>query len=203
VLFLDELAEFRAATLQALRQPMEQGQIVLTRRSGSVVYPARFQLIAATNPCPCGWDGDSQRSCRCTPSAIEAYQRSLSGPLLDRIDLQVIVARTPMDVLGREALGESSSTVRARVVAARQLQIDRQGTLNAALRAPQLRRWAALDGTALSALRRWASQRGLSARGFHRAWRVARTLADLEGEGAVREHHVMEALGYRLVERAA
>jgi len=203
VLFLDELAEFRASTLQALRQPMEQGQIVLTRRSGSVVYPSRFQLIAATNPCPCGWDGDSERRCRCTPGAIEAYQRSLSGPLLDRIDLQVIVARTPMDVLGREALGESSSTVRARVVAARQLQIDRQGTLNAALRAPQLRRWAALDGTALSALRRWASQRGLSARGFHRAWRVARTLADLEGEGAVREHHVMEALGYRLVERAA
>lgn len=203
VLFLDELAEFRASTLQALRQPMEQGQIVLTRRSGSVVYPSRFQLIAATNPCPCGWDGDSERSCRCTPGAIEAYQRSLSGPLLDRIDLQVIVARTPMDVLGREAVGESSSTVRARVVAARQLQIDRQGTLNVVLRAPQLRRWAALDGTALSALRRWASQRGLSARGFHRAWRVARTLADLEGDGAVREHHVMEALGYRLVERAA
>jgi len=203
VLFLDELAEFRAATLQALRQPMEQGHIVITRRGGSVVYPARFQLVAATNPCPCGWEGDSQRSCRCTPASVEAYQRTLSGPLLDRIDLQVVVARTPMDVLGREAVGESSAAVRARVVAARQLQVDRQGTLNAGMRAPQLRRWAPLDATALSALRRWAGQRGLSARGFHRAWRVARTIADLDTGGSVREHHVMEALGYRLVERAA
>ena len=203
VLFMDELAEFRTATAQALRQPLEQGHIVITRRSGSVSYPARFQLIAATNPCPCGWEGDSQRQCRCTPAAIEAYQRSLSGPLLDRIDLQVVVPRTPVDVLGREAVGEPSAAVRARVLESRHLQIDRQGTLNAALRAPQLRRWARLEGTALAALRRWANQRGLSARGFHRAWRVARTLADLEGGEAVREHHVMEALGYRIVERAA
>jgi len=203
VLFLDELAEFHTATAQALRQPLEQGRIVITRRGGSFAYPARFQLVAATNPCPCGWAGDSQRSCRCAQAAVEAYQRSLSGPLLDRIDLQVVVPRTPMEVLGREAVGEPSATVRARVLEARRLQIHRQGTLNAALRAPQLRRWASLEGSALTALRRWADQRGLSARGFHRAWRVARTLADLEGGGTIREHHVMEALGYRIVERAA
>jgi magnesium chelatase family protein len=203
VLFLDELAEFHTATAQALRQPLEQGRIVITRRGGSFAYPARFQLVAATNPCPCGWAGDSQRRCRCAQAAVEAYQRSLSGPLLDRIDLQVVVPRTPMEVLGREAVGEPSAAVRARVLEARRLQIHRQGTLNAALRAPQLRRWASLEGSALTALRRWADQRGLSARGFHRAWRVARTLADLEGGGTIREHHVMEALGYRIVERAA
>lgn len=203
VLFLDELAEFHAATVQALRQPLEQGRIVITRRGGSIAYPARFQLVAATNLCPCGWEGDSQRACRCTPAAVEAYQRSLSGPLLDRIDLQVIVPRTPLDVLGREAVGEPSAAVRARVLEARRLEIDRQGTLNAALRAPQLRCWAPLDAGARAALQRWAGHRGLTARGFHRAWRVARTLADLEGAGHVREHHVMEALGYRLVERAA
>lgn len=203
VLFLDELAEFHAATLQALRQPLEQGCIVITRRGGSVAYPAAFQLVAATNPCPCGWDGDSQRVCRCSAAAIETYQRSMSGPLLDRIDLQVVVPRTPIEVLGGEAVGEPSAAVRARVISARERQIDRQGTLNATLRAPGLRRWAPLRGAALTALRRWAAQRGLSARGFHRAWRVARTLADLEGEAQVSEHHVMEALGYRLVERAA
>jgi magnesium chelatase family protein len=203
VLFLDELAEFEARTVQALRQPLEQGRIVITRRGGSVAYPARFQLVAATNPCPCGWEGDSQRACRCAPGAVDAYQRSLSGPLLDRIDLQITVPRTPLEVLDREALGEPSAVVRARVIAARQLQIDRQGMLNTALRAPQLRRWAPLDGTARAALQRWASQRGLTARGFHRAWRVARTLADLDGAGKILEPHVMEALGYRLVERAA
>jgi magnesium chelatase family protein len=203
VLFLDELAEFHPATLQALRQPLEQGRIVITRRGGAVAYPARFQLVAATNPCPCGWAGDGQRACRCTPAAIVAYQRALSGPLLDRIDLQVTVPRTPLEALGREAGGESSVAVRARVLEARRLQVDRQGGLNAALGPAQLRRWAALDGAARAALQRWAAARGLSARGFHRAWRVARTLADLDDGGPVREHHVMEALGYRLVERAA
>jgi magnesium chelatase family protein len=203
VLFLDELAEFQPATLQGLRQPLEQGRVVLTRGGGSVVYPARFQLVAATNPCPCGWAGDSQRPCRCSAAAVEGYQRALSGPLLDRIDLQVHVPRTPLESLGDEPRGESSEAVRARVVGARQLQQQRQELLNAALKPAQLRRWAALPAPARRALERWASQGGLSARAFHRAWRVARTLADLEGGGALEEHHVMEALGYRLVERAA
>jgi magnesium chelatase family protein len=203
VLFLDELAEFDAATLQALRQPLEQGSVFLTRGGGSVSYPARFQLIGATNPCPCGWAGDAHRPCRCSPAAVERYQQGLSGPLLDRIDLQVQVPRTPLEALGQEPAGEGSSTVRERVVAARRLQQGRQGLLNAALKAPQLRCWAPLRPPARRALERWAAQAGLSARAFHRAWRVARTLADLDGGGPIEEHHVMEALGYRLAERAA
>lgn len=203
VLFLDELAEFHPGTLQALRQPLEQGTAVLTRGGGAVVYPARFQLVAATNLCPCGWTGDDRRPCRCTPAAIQSYRRALSGPLLDRLDLQVDVPRTPLDALGREAQGEASAVVRARVLEARRLQVGRQGAVNSALRASELRRWAPLAGAARSALHRWASERGLSARGFHRTWRVARTLADLDGGGSVGERHVLEALGYRLSEAAA
>ncbi|HSR25518.1 MAG TPA: ATP-binding protein, partial [Candidatus Eisenbacteria bacterium] len=170
---------------------------------GAVRYPARFQLVAATNPCPCGWHGDPERPCRCTERAMEVYRRALSGPLLDRIDLQVAVPRTPLEALGREAGGEPSAAVRGRVLEARRLQEERQGRLNAALRPAQLRRWAPLSPAARSALERWAGRRGLSARGFHRAWRVARTLADLEGGSPIQERDVMEALGYRLVERAA
>jgi magnesium chelatase family protein len=203
VLFLDELAEFAGATLQALRQPLEQGRVVITRTGGAVRYPCRFLLVAATNPCPCGWSGDGQRACRCTSAAIEAHQRSLSGPLLDRIDLQVTVPRTPLELLGRDAAGEPSAAVAGRVLGARRVQWERQGMLNSALRPPQLRRLAALEAGARIGLERWASARGLSARAFHRAWRVARTLADLEGGEPVAERHVMEALGYRLADRAA
>jgi magnesium chelatase family protein len=203
VLFLDELAEFDGATVQALRQPLEQGRVVITRRGGAVSYPARFQLVAATNPCPCGWAGDMEHACRCAPRAMETYRRALSGPLLDRVDLQVAVPRTPLEALSREAGGEPSSAVRARVVAARDLQLERQGRLNAALRPAQLRRWAPLPPAARTALERWAARQGLTARGFHRAWRVARTLADLDGGGAIGERDVLEALGYRHVEHAA
>jgi magnesium chelatase family protein len=203
VLFLDELAEFERGTVQSLRQPLEQGRVVITRRGGAVAYPARFQLVAATNPCPCGWAGDLERACRCPPRVVESYRRALSGPLMDRIDLQVVVPRTPLAALGRAAGGEPSAAVRARVLAARALQHERQGRLNAELPPAQLRTWAALGPEARSALERWASRQGLTARGFHRAWRVARTLADLDGGGAIEERDVMEALGYRLVEHAA
>jgi magnesium chelatase family protein len=203
VLFLDELAEFDGATVQALRQPLEQGRVVITRRGGAVTYPARFQLVAATNPCPCGWAGDAERACRCAPRAMEAYRRALSGPLLDRVDLQVVVPRTPLEALSREAGGEPTGVVRERVLAARARQQERQGRLNAALRPPQLRRWAPLGPAARTALERWATRQGLSARGFHRAWRVARTLADLDGGDAIGERDVLEALGYRHVELAA
>lgn len=203
VLFLDELAEFSPATLQALRQPIESGRIVLIRSGGVVAYPARFQLVSATNPCPCGFAGDPGRACRCTPAAVMAYQRSLSGPLLDRIDLQVSVPRTPPHALGADPTGEPSTKVRERVLAARALQQQRQGGLNASLQGRDLRRWAPLPAPARAALERWAGERALSARGFHRAWRVARTLADLEGAAAVGERHVLEALGYRLADMAA
>jgi magnesium chelatase family protein len=203
VLFLDELAEFQSAALQALRQPLETGRVTITRSGGSVVYPARFTLVAATNPCPCGWAGDSVRSCRCAPGAIDIYQRRLSGPLLDRIDLKVGVRRIKLDTLASEPSGEASAAVRDRVVAARGRQMDRQGCLNAQLKPARLRQLAGLEPASRRMLERWADQRGLTARGFHRAWRVARTSADLDGAEQIGERHILEALGFRLQDVAA
>jgi magnesium chelatase family protein len=200
VLFLDELAEFQPPALQALRQPLETGRVTLTRSRGTVTYPARFALVAATNPCPCGWAGDARRDCRCPPAVIQRYQRSLSGPLLDRIDLRVAVSRPPLEALSTGAGGEPSSLVRGRVIAARERQLARQGCLNSELRPARLRQFAPL-GSARRLLERWAEERGMTARGFHRAWRVARTAADLEGEAAIADRHLLEALGYRLLER--
>jgi len=200
VLFLDELAEFQPPALQSLRQPLETGRVTLTRSLGAVTYPARFTLVAATNPCPCGWAGDDRRACRCPPAAIERYQRSLSGPLLDRIDLRVAVSRPPLQALSGGPGGEASSAVRPRVIAARERQLARQGCLNSQLRPARLREFAPL-GAGRGLLERWAEERGLTARGFHRAWRVARTAADLDGEEAIAQRHLLEALGYRLLER--
>jgi magnesium chelatase family protein len=203
VLFLDELAEFQAGVLQALRQPLETGRVTITRSGGSVTYPARFTLVAATNPCPCGWSGDPIRTCRCTPAVIDAYQRRLSGPLLDRVDLQVGVRRVPLAELASEPRGEASATVRERVLAARSRQLERQGCLNAQIRPSKLRHLATLEPASRRTLERWAEQKGLTARGFHRAWRVARTAADLEGAELIGDRHVLEALGYRLHDVAA
>jgi magnesium chelatase family protein len=203
VLFLDEMAEFQSSALQALRQPLESGRVTITRSGGSVVYPARFMLVAATNPCPCGWAGDDRRTCRCTPAVIDSYQRKLSGPLLDRVDLKVAVRRVAPGVLANEPAGEPSAVVRARVGAARARQVSRQGCLNAMLKPARLRRVAELEPPPRRTLERWAEQQGLSARGFHRAWRVARTAADLDGCDRIAEQHVLEALGYRLQDRAA
>jgi magnesium chelatase family protein len=203
VLFLDELAEFQANVLQALRQPLEIGRVAITRSGGSVTYPARFTLVAATNPCPCGWAGDVKRACRCTPAMVDAYQRRLSGPLLDRIDLKVGVRRVPLEALASEPRGESSAPVRERVVSARRRQLDRQGCLNAQLKPARLRQMAALDPASRQTLERWSEHRGLTARGFHRAWRVARTSADLDGSDQIGERHILEALGYRLNDVAA
>ena len=203
VLFLDELAEFQANVLQALRQPLETGRVTITRSGGSVTYPALFTLVAATNPCPCGWLGDPFRTCRCTPALIDAYQRGLSGPLLDRIDLQVGVRRVPLAELASEPRGEPSAVIRERVLAARTRQLARQGCLNAQLRPGRLRNLAALEPGSRHTLERWSERKGLTARGFHRAWRVARTAADLEGAELIADRHVLEALGYRLHDVAA
>jgi magnesium chelatase family protein len=203
VLFLDELAEFQTPVLQALRQPLETGRISITRSGGSVAYPARFTLVAATNPCPCGWLGDTVRACRCTPAAINTYQRRLSGPLLDRIDLQVGVRRMKLETLTSEPHGEASEAVRERVIAARRRQLDRQGCLNAQLKPKRLRELAGLAPASRQTIARWAEQRGLTARGFHRAWRVARTTADLDGSEQIQDQHMLEALGFRLNDVAA
>jgi magnesium chelatase family protein len=203
VLFLDELAEFQSPALQALRQPLESGRVTITRSGGAVSYPARFMLVGATNPCPCGWAGDSVRACRCTPAIIDTHQRRLSGPLLDRVDLRVGVRRINLETLAGAAHGEPSSAVRERVVAARRRQLLRQGALNAQLSPARIRQFAPLDASTRRTLERWAGQRGLTARGFHRAWRVARTCADLREADEIAEVHVLEALGFRLHEVAA
>jgi magnesium chelatase family protein len=203
VLFLDELAEFQTPVLQSLRQPIESGRVTITRSGGSVSYPARFTLVAATNPCPCGWAGDSMRVCRCSPASVDTYQRRLSGPLLDRIDLQVTVRRVPLETLAIEPAGERSAVVRERVVDARRRQLERQGCLNAQLKPARLREVAGLAPASRRTLERWSAQRGLSARGFHRTWRVARTAADLAGSDEIQEGHVLEALGFRLQDAAA
>ena len=143
------------------------------------------------------------RACRCTPGAVDTYHRRLSGPLLDRIDIQVSVRRVPLDTLASEPRGESSAAVRDRVVAARERQLARQGCLNAQLKPARLRHLAALGPASRRTLERWSAQRGMSARAFHRAWRVARTAADLDGAEGIDEHHVLEALGFRLQDVAA
>lgn len=201
VLFLDEMLEFSRAVLEVLRQPLEDGVVTIARASRSAVFPARFVLVGATNPCPCGFLGDPVRVCRCTPQQIARYAGRLSGPLRDRMDLTVEVPRLPPDALGSPGTGEPSADVRARVVAARGRQGARAASTgvptNAGLTAAMLRLHAPLDPAGLRLLRSAAEQLGLSARAFDRVRRVARTIADLEGAGDVAAEHVAEALQFR------
>jgi magnesium chelatase family protein len=200
VLFLDELPEFDRRALEALRQPVETGRVVLTMARGRAALPARFQLVAAMNPCPCGFDGDEERPCRCHPSDRRRYRGRLSGPMLDRFDLRVVVARLDREhPIGAPAGGtsaEASAAVARRVAAARRLALERDGCTNAALAGATLARLV-LDRDARDVLA-WARRRGvLGERGVDQVQRVARTLADLAGAGPIRGDHLSEALAYR------
>jgi len=202
VLFLDELPEFSRQVLDSLRQPLETGEAVVARVNAHVTYPARFQLIAAMNPCRCGYAGDMKRACARVPRCVSEYQAKLSGPLLDRIDLHIEVPPVSPADLALPAPGEGSAEVAARVAAARAIQAaryadERGHRLNAHAEGELLEKVAALEETGRKLLMEAADRMGLTARGYHRVMRVARTIADLEAEEKVLRIHVAEALAYR------
>jgi magnesium chelatase family protein len=207
VLFLDELAEFRRSTLEALRQPLEDARVCIARARASVWFPARPLLVAAVNPCPCGYWGHPRRACRCAEEARRRYRSRLSGPLLDRLDIHVAVPPVEVTALTSSARGESSAQVRDRVSRARDTQRQRakalglQGCLNAAASSADLKHIAALDAKSRRLLEAAMRQLGLSARAYTKILRVARTIADLEGERDLREPHVAEAIQARLFDR--
>lgn len=203
VLYLDELPEFPRAALEALREPLETGHITIARAARRAEFPARFQLVAAMNPCPCGHLGSSVHACRCTPDQVARYQGRLSGPLLDRIDLHVPVGAVPATELLQAAAGESSAVVRARCVAARERALQRQGKPNHALGAQDIDQHSRPEEAALRFLDAAAVRLGWSARGLHRTLKVARTVADLAGEPRILLPHVAEALQYRPPTRPA
>lgn len=197
VLFLDELPEFSRHVLEVLREPLETGVISVARANAQVDFPARFQLVAAMNPCPCGYRGDPQGQCRCSGDRVSNYLAKISGPLLDRIDLKVEVERPPAAAFRGKPGGESTATVRRRVADARARAERRQGSTNGRLAAGELDRVCSLDDSAWALLEDAADTLGLSARGLHRTTRVARTIADLAGAERITPPHVAEALSLR------
>jgi len=204
VLFLDELPEFSRHVLEVLREPMESGRVLISRAARQAEFPARFQLVAAMNPCPCGYAGDPSGRCRCGPDAMLRYGARISGPLLDRIDIQVEVPRPAVGAL-REPPGETSAVVRERVARARERQLERSGRANAWLSGQLLERDCALGPRDRALLERACERLGLSARAHHRVLRVARTIADLDGRDArdgICGADLGEAIGYRSHDRA-
>lgn len=204
VLFLDELPEYDRRALEVLREPLESGHITVSRAARQADFPARFQLVAAMNPCPCGWLGDASGKCRCTPDQVLRYRAKISGPLLDRIDLQLFVPRVdPAELAVPATTVETSASVRERVAAARKVQLERQDCINARLSGKALDRHArpAVDAEAL--LQMAMSRHLLTARSYHRCLRVARTLADLDGVAHIGAAQAAEALRYRELDRVA
>jgi magnesium chelatase family protein len=205
VLFLDELPEFARSAIEVMRQPLEEGRVTIARAAGTFTYPARFQLVASMNPCPCGYRGTRNAECRCDDAAVAKYVGKLSGPLLDRIDLQIEIGRVPFDDMVRSQAAESSPQIRRRVLAARERQRARfAGTelaCNADIPGNAMRRYCALDEPAMRLLALASAKRQFSARALDRIARVARTIADLAGAGPIAAEHVAEAIQYRSLER--
>jgi magnesium chelatase family protein len=201
VLFLDELPEFDNRVLEALREPLESGRIAVSRAARQADYPARFQLIAAMNPCPCGYLGHFSGRCRCTPDQVGRYRGRISGPLLDRIDIQIEVPTLREEELTSASLGESSAKVRHRVATARAVQLKRQGKLNAQLAPKEVERFCTAEGEAVLLLKQSIARLNLSARAYHRVLKLARTIADLAGAATIAATHMAEAIQYRRLDR--
>jgi magnesium chelatase family protein len=202
VLFLDEIPEFHPRVLEVMRQPIEDGVVTIARARETLSFPAKFMLIAARNPCPCGYHGDSTRACVCPEATVTRYQKRLSGPILDRIDMHLGIPRVDFEKLTGSELGESSDVVRARVTAARERQwkrfADRSGiTSNAEMRVPDVRTFCELEPSGAALVRGAVERLGLSARAYHRVLRVARTIADLAGSDAIQRQHLAEAIQYQ------
>jgi len=197
VLFLDELPEFDRKVLEVLREPLESGHITISRAARQADFPAQFQLIAAMNPCPCGYLGHFNNKCRCTPDQVARYKGKISGPLLDRIDLHIEVAALKEDELTGAADAEASEAIRTRVEKARDAQLRRQGKANFALGSAEIELHCALDAAGLALLKTAISRLNLSARAYHRILKVARSIADLAGEVDIKPVHLAEAVQYR------
>jgi magnesium chelatase family protein len=200
VLFLDEFAEFPRTVLDHLRQPLEDGEVLVSRAAGASRFPARFSLVAAMNPCPCGYAGDARHVCTCTAGEIQSYRRRVSGPLLDRIDLHIHVPAVPADSVLDRPQAEPSADVRTRVAEARDIQERRFGSMamNASMRPEEIRTWCALSGEGRQLLTRAADTLHLTPRAVHRMLKVARTIADLTNDAVIAPHHLAEALQYRM-----
>jgi magnesium chelatase family protein len=203
VLFLDELPEFERKVLEMLREPLESGRVAISRAARQAEFPARFQLIAAMNPCPCGYLGHFAGRCRCTPDQVARYRGRISAPFVDRIDIHLEVPAVPQEDLLKQTAGAASGEVRERVEAAHRVQIDRQNKSNSVLSTRDLDRWCRPDEAAEALLRRAIARLNLSARAYHRVLRLARTIADLAGAKAIVVAHIAEAIQYRKLDRMA
>jgi len=202
-LFLDELPEFKRDVLEALRSPIEDGMITVSRAKTQVTYPAKFQLITAMNPCPCGYLGDPLKRCRCSMAQIQKYQGKISGPILDRLDLQIEVPRVGSEILRQEEKSESSIVIRERVIQAQAIQLKRNhGKLNAQLSPNEIRRWAWPAAEGLALIEQAMKHLHLSARAYFKILKIARTVADMEKSSDIEKKHVAEAIQYRSLDRA-
>jgi magnesium chelatase family protein len=204
VLLLDELPEYHRHVLESLREPLEFGLITISRAAFQTTFPAKFQFVATMNPCPCGYASSPEQECRCSPEQVKRYLAKISGPLLDRIDMHVEVARLPADILTKAGLvkEEDSQTVRERVIQCRAYQYERQGKCNAALSASEIESKIVLEESAIALLNQVMTRFNLSARVYHRIIKLARTLADLNACRDISKSHISEAISYRCLDRA-